>query len=70
MSACGQRYINMIACVSDMQQLQSVEPGPAIGTQLTQQLRHRSTALWETPVGQVRTCIEVRTCRNRFILFL
>ena len=40
MSTYGQWPINMIACVSDMQQLQSVDPGPAVGTQLTRQLGH------------------------------
>ena len=40
MSACDQWFINMIACVLDMQQLPNVDPGPAVGTQLTWQLAH------------------------------
>ncbi|KAK7823317.1 serine/threonine-protein phosphatase 7 long form like protein [Quercus suber] len=45
-------------------QLQSMEPGPANGAQLTRQPMHRSTALWETPVGQVpidMPCYEATT---------
>nr|POE71205.1 hypothetical protein CFP56_29037 [Quercus suber] len=49
----------MIAYVLDMQQLQSVEPGPANGAQLTRQPVHRSTALWETPIGQVESNVEM-----------
>ena len=60
----------MIACVSDMRQLRNVDPGPTIGTQLMQQPSHRSTALWETPAGQVRSCTELWTYRNHFFLFL
>ena len=58
----------MIACVSDMQQLRNVDPRPTVGTQLTQQLGHRSTALWETPAGQVRSCTELWTCQNHLFL--
>ena len=60
----------MIARMLDMQQLQNVDPRPTVGTQLTQQLGHRSTALWEMPAGQVCSCTELRTCRNHFFLFL
>ena len=45
MSACDQWFINMIACVSNMQWLSNVDPGPAVRTQLTQQPAHQSTAL-------------------------
>ena len=63
--------MNMIACVPDMQQLPNMDPGPAVGTQLTQQLAHRSTALWEMPAaGEVRSCNELWTCRNHFFFFL
>ncbi|KAL0015161.1 hypothetical protein SO802_002230 [Lithocarpus litseifolius] len=41
----------MIACVSAMQQLPNMDPGPAVDTQLTQQLAHRSAALWEMPAA-------------------
>ena len=62
MSACDQWFINIIVCVSDMQQLANVDPGPVVGTQLMRQLAHRSTALWETlAASQVRSCTELRT---------
>ncbi|XP_030924503.1 serine/threonine-protein phosphatase 7 long form homolog [Quercus lobata] len=53
----------MIACVSDMQQVGNVDPGPTVGTQLTRQPVHRSTLLWETPAGQVVS--SVLKCRRR-----
>ena len=46
----------MIACVSDMQPLSNVDPGPKDATQLRWQLDHRSTPLWgRSTAGQVRS---------------
>jgi len=61
----------MIACVSDMQPLSNVGPGPKDATQLKWQLDHRSTPLWGRPtVGQVGSCTKLRAFGNGIFFYL
>ena len=65
-----QWFINVIACMSDMQPFSNVDHGPKDATQLRWQPYYRSTPLWGRPTaGQVRGCTKLQAFGNGIFFY-